>query len=168
MGNQSEEGVTDEAFGDLYFFSGSAGDCSHTNTFSIYFCFTPLSTGSFSLGDMCILHRACNLTTDIHSSTGPAIHPFASRHEGPGFNPQGGTYVRTGIHLLALSRYNIHTVSQRKITVLLAIIVWICCFVTEPGSRINVQFANPSSGLFLTCRGKYTIKSCTRILYMHI
>jgi hypothetical protein len=38
--------------------------------------------------------RACNLTAFIHSSTGPVIHPFASRHEGPGFNPQGGTYLK--------------------------------------------------------------------------
>jgi hypothetical protein len=31
---------------------------------------------------------------------------FASRPEGPGFNPQGGTYVcETGIPLLVLSRY---------------------------------------------------------------
>jgi hypothetical protein len=40
--------------------------------------------------------RACNLTAFIHSSTGPVVHPFASRHEGPGFNPQGGTYVKPG------------------------------------------------------------------------
>jgi hypothetical protein len=39
------------------------------------------------------LWRACNLTTFIHSSTGPVVHPFASCHEGPGFNPQGGTYA---------------------------------------------------------------------------
>jgi hypothetical protein len=36
------------------------------------------------------LWRACNLTTFIHSSTGPVVHLFASRHEGAGFNPQGG------------------------------------------------------------------------------
>jgi hypothetical protein len=36
-----------------------------------------------------ILWRACILTAFIHSSTGPVVHPFASRHEGPGFNPQG-------------------------------------------------------------------------------
>jgi hypothetical protein len=24
------------------------------------------------------------------------VHPFASHHEGPGFNPQGGTYVKPG------------------------------------------------------------------------
>jgi hypothetical protein len=40
------------------------------------------------------LWRTCNLTA--HSSTGPVVHPFASRHEGPGFNPQGGTYVKPG------------------------------------------------------------------------
>ncbi len=38
------------------------------------------------------LCRACNLTAFIHSSTGPVVHPFASLHEGPGFNLQGGTY----------------------------------------------------------------------------
>ncbi len=43
------------------------------------------------------LSRACNLTALIHSSTGPVVHPFASRHEGPGFNPQGGTYLEPGI-----------------------------------------------------------------------
>ncbi len=32
------------------------------------------------------LWRACNLTAFIHSSTGPVVHLFASRHEGPGFN----------------------------------------------------------------------------------
>jgi hypothetical protein len=42
------------------------------------------------------LWRACNLTSFIHSSTGPVVHPFASRQEGPGFNPQGGTYVKPG------------------------------------------------------------------------
>ncbi len=36
------------------------------------------------------LWRACNLTAFITSSTGPVVHPFASGHEGPGFNPQGG------------------------------------------------------------------------------
>jgi hypothetical protein len=42
------------------------------------------------------LWRACNLTAFIHGSTGPVVHPFASRHEGPGFNPQGDTYVKPG------------------------------------------------------------------------
>jgi hypothetical protein len=40
--------------------------------------------------------RACNLTAFTHSSTGPVVHPFASRHEGPGINPQEGTYVKPG------------------------------------------------------------------------
>jgi hypothetical protein len=31
-----------------------------------------------------ILWKACNLTAFIHSITGPVVHPFASRHEGPG------------------------------------------------------------------------------------
>ncbi len=35
------------------------------------------------------LWRACNLTVFIHSSIGPVVHQFASRHEGPRFNPQG-------------------------------------------------------------------------------
>jgi hypothetical protein len=39
---------------------------------------------------------ACNLTAFTHSSTGPVVHLIASRHEGPGFNPQGGTYVKLG------------------------------------------------------------------------
>jgi hypothetical protein len=38
-----------------------------------------------------ILYRSCNLTAFIHSSTGLVVHPFASRHEGPEFNPHGGT-----------------------------------------------------------------------------
>ncbi len=43
------------------------------------------------------LWRACNLTAFKHSfNTGPVVHPFASRHEGPGFNPQGGTYMKLG------------------------------------------------------------------------
>jgi hypothetical protein len=37
------------------------------------------------------LWRACNLTAFTHSSTGPVVHLFASRHKGPGFIPQGGT-----------------------------------------------------------------------------
>ncbi len=44
----------------------------------------------------CTLWRACNLTAFIHSSTGPVVHLFASHHERPGFNPQGGTYVKPG------------------------------------------------------------------------
>jgi hypothetical protein len=39
------------------------------------------------------LWRACNLTAFIYSSTGPVVHPCASRHGVPGFNPQRGTYV---------------------------------------------------------------------------
>jgi hypothetical protein len=41
-----------------------------------------------------ILWRSCNLTAFIHSSTSPVVHMFASRHEGPRFNPHGGTYVK--------------------------------------------------------------------------
>ncbi len=40
--------------------------------------------------------RACNLTAFIHSLTGPVGQPSASRHEGPGFNPYGGTNVKPG------------------------------------------------------------------------
>ncbi len=39
------------------------------------------------------------------SHTGPVGQPFASRLEGPGFNPHGGYLCQTGIFLLALSRY---------------------------------------------------------------
>jgi hypothetical protein len=42
------------------------------------------------------LWRACNLTAFIQSSAGPVVHPFASHHEKPGFNPQGGTYLKPG------------------------------------------------------------------------
>jgi hypothetical protein len=49
--------------------------------------------------------ESCNLTAFIHSSTGPVVHLFASRHEGPMFNPQGGYLCEIGILLLALSRY---------------------------------------------------------------
>ncbi len=52
-----------------------------------------------------ILWRACNLTAFSHSLTGPVGQPFAFRHEGPGFNLQGGYLSETGILLLALSRY---------------------------------------------------------------
>ncbi len=42
------------------------------------------------------LWRACNLAAFMHSLTGPVDQPFASRHEGPRFYPQGGTYVKLG------------------------------------------------------------------------
>ncbi len=42
------------------------------------------------------LWRACNLTAFTLSSTGPVVHPFASHHEGPMFNPEGGIYVKRG------------------------------------------------------------------------
>ncbi len=35
------------------------------------------------------LWKACNLTAFIHSSTGPVVHPFDSRHEGLGSIPRG-------------------------------------------------------------------------------
>jgi hypothetical protein len=53
------------------------------------------------------LCRACNLNAFIHSSTGPEVHPFTFHHEGSGFNPQRGTYVRTKIILLTLSCYTV-------------------------------------------------------------
>jgi hypothetical protein len=52
------------------------------------------------------LWSACNLTAFTHSSTGPVVHPFASRQEGPSINPQGGYSCETGILMLALSHYN--------------------------------------------------------------
>jgi hypothetical protein len=36
------------------------------------------------------------ISLQLHSSTGPVVHPFASCYEGPGFNPQGATYVKPG------------------------------------------------------------------------
>ncbi len=48
--------------------------------------------------------KACNLTAFIPCLTGPVDHPFASRHERPGFNTRG-YLCDTGILLLALSRY---------------------------------------------------------------
>jgi hypothetical protein len=43
------------------------------------------------------LWRACNLTAFTPCLTGPLDYPFASHHEGPGFNPWGGgTYVQPG------------------------------------------------------------------------
>ncbi len=35
------------------------------------------------------LWKSCNLTAFIHSSTGPVVYPFDSRHEGPGSIPRG-------------------------------------------------------------------------------
>jgi hypothetical protein len=43
-----------------------------------------------------VLKRTCNLTAFIHSSTGPEVYPFASRHKGPGFNHQLDIYVKPG------------------------------------------------------------------------
>jgi hypothetical protein len=40
--------------------------------------------------------RACNLTAFTPCLTSPVDYPFASRHEGPRFNPRGGTYMKTG------------------------------------------------------------------------
>jgi hypothetical protein len=48
------------------------------------------------LGKLETMWRACNLTTFIHSCTDPVVHSFASRYEGPGFNPQGRNYVKLG------------------------------------------------------------------------
>ncbi len=49
------------------------------------------------------LWRACNLTAFTSCLTGPVDYPFASRLEGPRFNPQGGYLCETEILLLALS-----------------------------------------------------------------
>ncbi len=43
-----------------------------------------------------VLSRACNLTAFTPCLTGLVDYPFASRHEGPGFNPQGGICVKLG------------------------------------------------------------------------
>ncbi len=40
--------------------------------------------------------ESLHLTAFKHGLTGPVGQPVASRHEGPGFNPQGGTYVKPG------------------------------------------------------------------------
>jgi hypothetical protein len=54
--------------------------------------------------------RACNHTAFTHSLTGPVGQTFASRHEGPGFNPKGDTYVKPGFFcescLATLSYYS--------------------------------------------------------------
>ncbi len=42
------------------------------------------------------LWRAYKFTAFTPCLTGPVDYPFASRHEGPRFNPQGGTYVKPG------------------------------------------------------------------------
>jgi hypothetical protein len=56
--------------------------------------------------NMHILWRVCNLTAFTHSSTGPVVYPFASRHEGTRVQSPGGYLCENGILLLALSRYN--------------------------------------------------------------
>jgi hypothetical protein len=40
--------------------------------------------------------RACNLTVITAFLTGPVDYPFTSRHEGPGFKPQGDIYLKPG------------------------------------------------------------------------
>ncbi len=65
--------------------------------------------GSFRSLTKFALWRACNLTTFRHSSTGPVVHPFASRHEGSRFNPQEGYLIETEILPLALSHYKLVT-----------------------------------------------------------
>jgi hypothetical protein len=56
----------------------------------------PLSFFSQKFSGTAELCRACNLTAFTHSPTNPVGQPYASCHEGPGFNPQGGTYVKPG------------------------------------------------------------------------
>jgi hypothetical protein len=52
-------------------------------------------------------------------STGPVVHLFAFRHEGPGFNPQGSTYVNLGFScqhcLVTLLLYYRDVISSRYI-----------------------------------------------------
>jgi hypothetical protein len=52
-----------------------------------------------------VLWRTCNLTSFSPCLTGPVDYPFASHHKGPGFKSTGGYLCKTGILLLALSRY---------------------------------------------------------------
>jgi hypothetical protein len=61
--------------------------------------------GPYSPCRLIHMWRACNLTAFIPCLTGPVDYMFASRHEGPWFNPQGGYLCETGILLLVLSRY---------------------------------------------------------------
>ncbi len=53
---------------------------------------------------------AISLHSFIPCLTNPVDYPFASCHEGPGFNRQGGYLSETGILLLALSRYMYHKI----------------------------------------------------------
>jgi hypothetical protein len=39
----------------------------------------------------------------LHSYTVPVVHPFASRPEGPGFNPQRGNNVNRDSHVSIVS-----------------------------------------------------------------
>ncbi len=48
-----------------------------------------------SMGNF-ILWSACNHTAFTPCLTCPVDYSFASRYEGPRFNPQGGTYVKPG------------------------------------------------------------------------
>jgi hypothetical protein len=50
---------------------------------------------SWLLGEPCG-EPAISHTAFTHSSTGPVVHPLASHHEGPRFNPQGCTCVKPG------------------------------------------------------------------------
>ncbi len=54
------------------------------------------------------LWRACNLTTFIHSLTSPVCQPFASCHEGPGFNPQGVLMWNRDSSVSDVSRQHTH------------------------------------------------------------
>ncbi len=56
------------------------------------------------------LWRACNLTGFTHSSTGPVVHPFASRHGGPSHWSSGST-------IFFLSRGSaVHVPGMQKLT----------------------------------------------------
>jgi hypothetical protein len=53
------------------------------------------------------LNWSCNLTYISSCLTGSVDYLFASRHKGPGFKSPGEYLCKTGILLLALSRYEL-------------------------------------------------------------
>ncbi len=67
-------------------------------------CIFTVHGGIFHFVSFFVLWRACNLSVFTHSSTGPVVHPFASCHEGPGLNPQWGTYVKPGFMSWTVTR----------------------------------------------------------------
>jgi hypothetical protein len=58
------------------------------NYFSLfYLTFFDRPAPNYDSDCIYVMWRTCNLT-------GPVVHLFDSCHEGPGFNPQAGTYVK--------------------------------------------------------------------------